>query len=234
MKYSYVLFIFSIFTITLNAAKQDISELKLKDWSPKSMLKTKTTKIKKAVFPVFDVHNHLRKARNVDRIIHEMNAAGVKTVVNLDGYSGEYLKSQLLKFDFSYPGRFLTFAILDFSDFDDKDWSERTVKQLEKDFVSGAAGLKIHKSLGLYKKYKSGKLIPVDDPKLDPIWDLCGKYKKPVMIHTSDPAAFFTPLDEKNERWHELNSHPGWLFHGKNYPSRKELLNQRNKIISKS
>ena len=37
------------------------------------------------------------------------------------------------------------------------------------------------------------------------------------MIHTADPAAFFTPLDRFNERWHELNEHPNWLFFGDKY-----------------
>ena len=49
----------------------------------------------------------------------------------------------------------------------------------------------------------------------------------------ADPAAFFTPLDKANERWHELNAHPNWLFHGKDYPSRKALLAQRNRVIAK-
>ena len=52
-------------------------------------------------------------------------------------------------------------------------------------------------------------------------------YHRPVMIHTADPGAFFTPLDAKNERWHELNDHPDWLFHGKDFPRRAELHAQR-------
>ncbi len=53
------------------------------------------------------------------------------------------------------------------------------------------------------------------------------------MIHTADPAAFFTPLDKNNERWHELNSHPNWLFHGEKFPARNELLAQRNRVIAR-
>ena len=82
-------------------------------------------------------------------------------------------------------------------------------------------------------RYASGKLVPVDDPKLDPIWAMCAKYRRPVTIHTADPAAFFTPLDRFNERWHELNEHPGWLFHGRGLPSREELLAQRNRVMAK-
>src|SRR5213079_2128117 len=39
-------------------------------------------------------------------------------------------------------------------------------------------------------------------------------------------AAFFTALDKNNERWHELNEHPNWLFFGDKIPKREELLKQ--------
>ncbi len=44
------------------------------------------------------------------------------------------------------------------------------------------------------------------------------------MIHTGDPVAFFTPLDKNNERWHELNQHPDWLWYDHDYPPLKQLL----------
>ena len=39
--------------------KEDIRELKLRDWEPKSMMVTKTTVVEKPLFPVIDMHNHL-------------------------------------------------------------------------------------------------------------------------------------------------------------------------------
>ena len=93
--------------------------------------------------------------------------------------------------------------------------------------------MKFHKTLGLGYRYKSGKLVPVDDEKLDPIWEVCARHKRPVMIHTADPAAFFTPLDQFNERWHELNEHPGWLFFGNNYPKREDLIDQLEHVVAK-
>jgi hypothetical protein len=54
-----------------------------------------------------------------------------------------------------------------------------------------------------------------------------------VVIHVADPAAFFTPLDRFNERWHELGDHPNWLFYGDKFPSRDEILAQRNRAIAR-
>jgi predicted TIM-barrel fold metal-dependent hydrolase len=217
----------------------DISELKLGDWQPRSMLKTKETSVEKPAYPVIDVHNHLGGGKStltpqrVKRYLDEMDAAGVRTVVNLDGGSGERLTETLAALDEAHPGRFLTFALLNYSGIDDDNWGTREARRLEESFRAGAKGLKIHKSLGLSYRYKNGKLMPVDDPKLDPVWAMCGKHNRPVVIHTADPAAFFTPLDNFNERWHELGTHPNWLFHGEKFPARDELLAQRNRAIAK-
>ena len=93
--------------------------------------------------------------------------------------------------------------------------------------------MKIDKRLGFRYRYKSGKLMPVDDPKLDAVWETCGKHQKPVVIHVSDPAAFFTPLDRFNERWHELNEHPNWLFFGDKFPKREDILAQLHRVIER-
>ncbi|MFQ6036284.1 MAG: amidohydrolase family protein, partial [Sedimentisphaerales bacterium] len=169
----------------------DIRELKLRDWQPISMLKTKQSVLEKPAYAVFDVHNHLGKGKDhltpdrIKRYLAEMDAAGVRTVVNLDGGWGEQLKQTLSALDEAYPDRFLTFALLDFSGIDDENWPQREARRLEESFQAGAKGLKIHKTLGLHYRYQSGKLMPVDDPKLDPVWEMCAKYDRPVVIHVA-------------------------------------------------
>ncbi len=218
---------------------EDIRMLKLRDWQPKSMAKVKATQVDKPAFPVIDVHNHLgggKATLTPERVAHylaEMDAAGVRTVVNLDGGWDERLVETLDALDRAHPGRFLTYALLNFDGIDEPGWSDREAKRLEAGFKAGAKGLKFHKTFGLSVRYKDGKFMPVDDPKLDPIWELCARYHRPVEIHTGDPGAFFTPLDQFNERWHELNDHPAWLFADPRFPRREELHAQRLRAIAK-
>jgi predicted TIM-barrel fold metal-dependent hydrolase len=220
-------------------AQENIKDLKLRDWQPRPMLVTKATEVPKPKFPAIDVHNHLGGGKAVltpERVrgyLEEMDAAGVRTVVNLDGGWGDRLKETLAALDEAHPGRFLTYALIDFKGIDDEGWSDREAKRLEESFKAGAKGLKFHKTLGLGARYKDGRLMPVDDPKMDPIWAMCGKYRRPVEIHTGDPGAFFAPLDRFNERWHELNEHPEWLFYGDRFPARSELHAQRNRAIAR-
>jgi predicted TIM-barrel fold metal-dependent hydrolase len=169
----------------------------------------------------------------VKRYLEEMDAAGVRTAVNLDGGWGQKLKETLAALDEAHPGRFLTYALIDFSGIDEPGWSDREAARLRESFEAGAKGLKFHKTLGLGVRYKDGRFLPVDDPKLDPIWEVCARYKRPVEIHTADPGAFFTPLDRHSERWHELNEHPEWLFHGKDFPGRPDLHAQRMRVIAR-
>ncbi len=217
----------------------DIRELKLRDWQPRSMLKTKVTRVNKPAFPVIDVHNHLGGGaktlteERVKRYLQEMDDAGVRVVVNLDGGWDQRLTETLAALDAKHPDRFLTFALIDLRGFDEEGWSECETARLRRSFEAGAKGLKFHKTLGLSYRDKDGKLLGIDDARLDPIWKLCGEMNRPVMVHTADPAAFFTPLDRFNERWHELNDHPNWLFHGDKFPSREELLEQRNRAIGR-
>lgn len=218
---------------------EDIRELKLKDWQPKSMLKTKVTRVEKPMFPVVDVHNHLGGGKDrlkpevVARYLEEMNEAGIRTVVNLDGGWGDRLAETVAALDQSHPGRFLTFALVNFDNIDAPNWGEQEATRLESSFKAGAKGLKFHKTFGLRIRYKDGKLMPVDDPKLDPIWRMCARYERPVVIHVADPAAFFTPLDRFNERWHELNNNPSWLFYGNGNPNRQDVLDQLHRVIER-
>ena len=87
--------------------------------------------------------------------------------------------------------------------------------------------------LYLRENVKTGPLVKVDDPRFDPMWDAAGQLNLPVFIHTSDPDAFFTPIDRFNERWEELGHHPDWSFYGKDFPSKAELLAARNRVIGR-
>ena len=128
--------------------------------------------------------------------------------------------------------RMVYFPTPDFHD-TSPGFGERMANELERKVKAGACGLKIFKELGLRHKDANGNLIPVDDPRLDLLWAKAGELGIPVLIHTADPVAFFQPLDEKNERWEELQRHPDWHFGGSEFPDHDTLLDQRNRVIER-
>jgi predicted TIM-barrel fold metal-dependent hydrolase len=146
---------------------------------------------------------------------------------------GEKLQHVIDEMVNPYPGRFLVFAQIDWSKINDPNFSQEMVLQLDDAVRRGARGLKVLKDLGLGVKDKSGKFITVDDPRLDPIWEECGRLGIPVSIHVTDPEAFFSPTDGNNERYEELTEHPDWSFYGPQFPSKQEILEARNRVFAR-
>ncbi len=74
----------------------------------------------------------------------------------------------------------------------------------------------------------------MEDPRLDPIWQTAAELHWPVVIHVADPAAFFEPLDQRNERWEELSNNPESHFPTPPYPPQKTILDGFSKMISRN
>ena len=89
------------------------------------------------------------------------------------------------------------------------------------------------KDFGLGVRDKTGKLVAIDDPRLDPVWRECGRLGIPVSIHSGDPEAFFHPTDARNERYEELSEHPDWSFADPQYPRLEDLLEARNRVFAR-
>jgi len=116
----------------------------------------------------------------------------------------------------------------------DPDFFDKAPDMLEKAVNAGAIALKNLKQLGLEAKDREGRLIPIDDPRLFPIWERAEKLGIPVAFHTGDPVAFFEPWNSENERWDELELHPEWSFADRSkYPPLEKLFEQVNNVYRK-
>jgi uncharacterized protein len=203
--------------------------LLLKDFKPISRLHAAAHPVDKAKFYVIDVHNHVNDAARIDehmppaRVVDVMNATNVKTIVILTGMWGDKLQAVIDEMVKPYPGRFMVFTQLDYSKINDQNFGEEMVALLHDSVSRGARGLKFLKDLGLGVRDKNGKLIAIDDPRLDPVWEECGRLGVPVFIH----------IDATNERYEELIEHPDWSFYGRDYPSLESLLEARNRVFAK-
>jgi predicted TIM-barrel fold metal-dependent hydrolase len=225
--------------------------LNLTDYQPTSMLHARETRVERALYPVIDIHTHITESnksvngvdlaaeRNFyaapDELIPVMDRKNIRSMVNLTGGFGSGLTETLEKYDKSYHDRFYTFTEPCYSRFLEPGYPEIQAQAIEQAHRDGARGLKILKTLGLYlrENITEGKLVKIDDRRLDPMWDACGQLKMPVAIHISDPIAFFTPTDRFNERFEELNNHPDWSFYGGDFPANAELIEARNRMMAR-
>lgn len=180
------------------------------EYDPVSTLVVPGSEITKAKYPFVDIHSHLWRMATMDlkKTASEMDALNMRVLINLSGRSGETLKQMVDAAKEQAPGRFVVFANINFNGIDEPDWTERSVKQLQIDYDNGARGVKIFKNLGLTVLDSSGNRVQTDDPRIDPVWAKAGELGMPVLIHTGEPAVFWAPIDEKNERWLEMKQFP--------------------------
>jgi predicted TIM-barrel fold metal-dependent hydrolase len=170
---------------------------------PKALMKLPRTPITRAKFPVVDFHFHghdLRTAEDYQKMIKVMDETGTGVIANMDGGFGPEF-DRAMNVGEPFRDRIIQFARVDFDGINAPGWSARTAAELERDFLAGAAGLKINKVLGLDLKNTDGTYIQADDARFDPVWEMCAKHNKPVMIHISDSYGRFLPIGPENERY---------------------------------
>lgn len=223
--------------------------LLLENFRPRPMLKVPEHRLARAKFPVVDVHTHFRhkfrgSVEELDAWVKLMDRNKIAVCVSLDGQWGELFDEHAKLLWTKYRDRFVIFANIDWQGLgkaDDPaswdclrpDFARRVARELAQLKQRGVAGVKVFKQFGLEYKNSDGSLIKIDDPRWDGIWQACGELQLPVLIHVADPAAFFLPIDETNERWEELHRHPEWSFFGPQFLQREDLLAALLRVVER-
>lgn len=215
----------------------------LPEFQPKSMLHVAEHPVARAKFPVFDVHTHLfglggkkkpdsaEKQAELKQIAAWMDECNLQTLINLTGGNSETIPA-IRKAIAPFGARYVTAAEPVWSRANEPGYAQWQADEVGRCKQAGAVGLKVLKVLGLSLR-QDGKLVKLDDARFDPMWEAAGAHDLPVLIHTGDPGAFFTPIDRYNERYEELQRHPEWSFYGRDFPARHELHEARNRVAAR-
>lgn len=207
---------------------------------PKPMLVVEQHEVFRPRFVAIDAHNHLGRSfgndwakRPASELQGVLDDSGIRTVVNLDGGFADDFYREMEKW--SVLGeRVLVFTGVAWNRLSAAhNLGERAAREFEQAVKAGARGLKIWKDFGLQVKDGSGRLLPIDTPRLDPLWAKAAELDVPVLIHVGDPVAFFEPLDESNERLDELQRAPQWSFSGSEFPRLEVLMRGLEDVIAR-
>jgi len=207
------------------------------DYRPRTTLVTTETLVPRAKFPVIDIHGHppgINTAEGLAGMVEEMDNLNLRVMTSASNTSGERL-TQLLDVINASPhkDRFRVFTGVDFRDVG-PGWADRAVAQLEADIKAGAVGVgEVGKSFGLTTRKRDGTRLKIDDPDLDPIWQAAARLDIPMFIHTAEPQEFFSPLDNKNERWLELALFPDRRNYQPGQVTFEELMTERNNLFKR-
>ena len=227
------------FSVDLIQEKNNLMDIE--EYNPTSSLVVGQNPKDRSKFPFVDVHSHQWKMPVMDLsdLVADMDSLNMGYMINLSGSGfGTFAGNQDLM-DISLTksienvesqglsNRFGVFVNVDFNKIDDEDFAENNVSIIKDAVKQGAIGLKVYKNLGLNLKDNSGARVNVDDKRLNPIWEVCGELKIPVLIHSGEPSPFFDPIDKYNERWLHARQKPASFRSPDEYPSFEVVMQEQ-------
>ena len=196
-----------------------------------SRLVVPETRVERFRFPAIDAHSHAyaETPAAIAEWVRLQERVGVAMSFILTGATGASFRGLVESYAKAYPGRFVMFAGFAKENVTAPDYAERLVRQLREDVGAGAAGLGelTDKGMGLVREGDTPYYI--DDPRFDPLWTEAGRLGLPVFVHIAEPAAFYEPVDEKNE----LRRSANWSLFGKGTPGFKAMLEKFEHVLDR-
>jgi uncharacterized protein len=174
----------------------------LKDYRPKSIYKIPITEVRKAKFPIIDMHSHAyaKTPGEIAEWIRNMDEVGIEKTILLTETSGQEFTDIQRKFA-AYPGRFEIWCGFDYTRYDQPGFGPQAIRALERCHQAGAGGVgELHdKGKGLVSHAVNAFSMHPDDARMDSLFERCGQLGMPVNIHVADPIWMYEPMVNTND-----------------------------------
>ena len=210
-------------------------KLLVKDYTPVSIYRVPKSDIKRAKFPVFDVHCHgAEPTVQVDQMVRLMDTVGVEKTVVFTGASTPDRFAQAAKQYSPYANRFELWCGFDMTGVGQPGFGPGAVKALEACHAAGALGVGEISDKGFGFRGRPagagrggagrGSAPPapgphLDDARMDALLERSAQLGMPINIHVSDPIWSYQPMDRTNDglmngyKWRIDAKQPGMLGH---------------------
>ncbi len=180
-----------------------------------------------------DAHVHFL-AEHLDDFVGSFGATGLMGCWNIVGPRGGTTHSEVeATIDAARErasGLVHTFYWPDWERLTDPAFPKQCAGRIAEYHARGISGVKVWKDMGLGLKDPAGRLMMLDDERLNPIWEKMIDLKLVLIAHVADPADFWLPFDETNPAYESLKRYPEWHFGKPGLPSRETLFEARNRL----
>jgi len=185
-----------------NTNEQSPYNLLLNNYKPKSIYKVPKTCIRKAKYPIIDVHSHpyAKTSEEIAQWVKNMDEVGIRKTIILTMAVGAKFDSIYAEYA-KYPDRFEVWCGFDYSGYDKPEFGLEAVAELERCVKVGATGVGElgDKGKGLSYCPTKARGMHLDDPGMDPLLEKCAELKLPVSIHVADPIWMYEKMDSTND-----------------------------------
>jgi predicted TIM-barrel fold metal-dependent hydrolase len=188
--------------IHADSRAQSPEQLLLKNYKPKSIYRIPRTDVRRARYPVIDVHSHpyAESREAIDEWVKNMDEAGIERTIILSMAVGAEFDSIYAEYS-RYPDRFEVWCGFDYSGYNETGFGSAAVTELERCVGVGARGVGELGDKGKGLVYCPTKAwgMHLDDPRMDPMLEKCAELGLPVSIHVADPIWMYEPMDSTND-----------------------------------
>ncbi|GAB4362920.1 MAG: hypothetical protein Kow0042_00340 [Calditrichia bacterium] len=133
-----------------------------------------------------------------------------------------------------HPDRFAFASSFRMQGWDEPGWAERTIRHLDSTFAAGAVAVKVWKNIGMDFRDKEGRLVMIDNPRFQPLFDHLRQRNIPLIGHQGEPKNCWLPLEEmtvNNDREYFRN-HPQYhMYLHPEFPSYEEQMAARDRML---
>src|SRR5271156_3848044 len=119
--------------------------------------------------------------------------------------------------------------------FQEKGYSQNTIKQLRQEFADGAIAVKIWKNIGMEIKTADGRYVMPDDPVFKPIYEAIAAENKTLVAHVAEPSSCWQPPNPDSPDYDYYKENPQWyMYLHPDHPRKEVILAARDHLLAEN
>jgi hypothetical protein len=120
---------------------------------------------------------------------------------------------------------------------DEPDWQQSVMQQLDAAFAAGAVAVKVWKNIGMEFRDANGRLVMIDDPKFDPLFDFIRERHRVLIGHQGEPRNCWLAIADMsvNNDKEYFRDHPQYhMFLHPELPTYEQQMAARNHMLARN
>ncbi|MGC1388078.1 MAG: amidohydrolase family protein [Steroidobacteraceae bacterium] len=120
---------------------------------------------------------------------------------------------------------------------DEPDWQQRVIRELDAAFAAGAVAVKVWKNVGMEFRDANGRLVMIDDPKFDPVFDFIRERHRVLIGHQGEPRNCWVAIADMsvNNDKEYFRDHPQYhMFLHPELPSYEQQMAARDRMLARN
>src|SRR3984885_2102713 len=137
----------------------------------------------------------------------------------------------------AHPERLAYAAAFSMQGWDEPDWQQKVIQLLDSEFAHGAVAVKVWKNIGMSFRDAKGKLVMIDDPKFDAVFEFIRRRNKVLIGHLGEPRNCWLPIEQMtvNGDKEYFREHPQYyMYKHPEMPTYEEQMAARDRMLDRN